>query len=247
MYTKAPLRTASALIDRLHIIEDDSLDTFIDELLESKDQKVLGFLNQYGYNLAAEEESVLSSFANIDYLLRDGVGIKLACKWNKLAPGANLNGTDFIPELIKKSQDSPLEIDYFVFGTQSPWLETGAQKLMEGKACHTLHGFHSEEKYLKYLKTWARKNVLVIVVLAMGMPKQEHLAGLLRKAVNGPMLVVCGGAIIDFQAERFDRAPPLMRRMNLEWLFRLIREPQRLFRRYLLGIPKFFYYLVANK
>jgi exopolysaccharide biosynthesis WecB/TagA/CpsF family protein len=247
MYTKAPLRTASALIDRLHIIEDDNLDTFIDELLGTKEQKVLGFLNQYGYNLAAEEQSVLSSFGNIDYLLRDGVGIKLACRWNKLEPGANLNGTDFIPELIKKAHDCPIEIDYFVFGTQSPWLEAGTQKLMEGQACHTLHGFHSEEKYLKYLKRWSRKNVLVIVVLAMGMPKQEHLAGRLREAVNGPILVVCGGAIIDFQAERFDRAPQFMRRLNLEWLFRLIREPQRLFRRYLLGIPKFFYYLVANK
>lgn len=247
MYTKAPLRTASALIDRLHIIEDEKLDMFIDELLETKEQKVLGFLNQYGFNLAAEEQSVLSSFGNIDYLLRDGAGIKLACRWNKSPPGANLNGTDFIPELIKKAQDCPLDIDYFVFGTKSPWLEAGARKLMEGQACHTLHGFHSEEKYLKYLKKFSRRDVLAIVVLAMGMPKQEHLAGRLREAVNGPILVICGGAIIDFQAERFDRAPQFMRRMNLEWLFRLAKEPQRLFRRYLLGIPKFLYYLAANK
>lgn len=247
MYTKLPLRTASELIDRLHIVEDEKLDVFIDELLETKEQKILGFLNQYGFNLAAEKESVLSSFGNIDYLLRDGVGIKLACRWNKLEPGANLNGTDFIPELIKKAQDSPIEIDYFVFGTQSPWLEAGTRKLMEGQACHTLHGFYSEEKYLNCLKKRARKGVLTIVVLAMGMPKQEHLANMLRKSVSGPILVVCGGAIIDFQAERFDRAPALMRRLNLEWLFRLISEPQRLFRRYMLGIPKFLYYMVANK
>jgi exopolysaccharide biosynthesis WecB/TagA/CpsF family protein len=241
------LRRASALIDKLHILEQEQLDVFINQLLQSKSQHVLGFLNQHGYNLAVENPSVLESFANIDYLLRDGAGIKFACKWNKLAPGANLNGTDFIPALIKKAHTSDIDVDYFVFGTESPWLEQGASKLMGGRECHTLHGFHQPDEYLSFVQNTARPEALTIVVLAMGMPKQEHLAWRLRENAAGSILVVCGGAIIDFQAERFERAPSIMRRFNLEWLFRLVREPQRLFARYVLGIPKFFYYLVANK
>jgi exopolysaccharide biosynthesis WecB/TagA/CpsF family protein len=231
----------------LHILEDEQLDLFISHLLQSKSRSVLGFLNQHGYNLAVENASVLESFADIDYLLRDGAGIKIACKWNKLSPGANLNGTDFIPALIKRAHNSAADVDFFVFGTESPWLEEGTRQLMGGRDCHMLHGFHQPDEYITYVQQWARPDALTIVVLAMGMPKQEHLASRLRASSQGSMLVVCGGAIIDFQAQRFERAPSLMRKFNLEWLFRLVREPQRLFARYVLGIPKFFYYLVANK
>src|SRR5690606_40821841 len=82
-----------------------------------------------------------------------------------------------------------------------------------------------------------------IIVLAMGMPKQEQVAVQLRDALNTPALLICGGAILDFAAERFPRAPLWMRRFGLEWLFRLLLEPRRLFKRYALGIPLSFYYL----
>jgi exopolysaccharide biosynthesis WecB/TagA/CpsF family protein len=247
MSTKTQVVKASALLDKLHILEDEQLDVFINQLLQSKSQTVLGFLNQHGYNLAVENPSVLESFANIDYLLRDGAGIKFACKWNKQAPGANLNGTDFIPTLIERAHASDVEVDYFVFGTESPWLEEGTRKLMGDRECRTLHGFHHADEYVAYVSKWARPSAMTIVILGMGMPKQEHLAWRLRESSKGTILVVCGGAIIDFQAERFERAPTLMRKYNLEWLFRLAREPQRLFARYVLGIPKFLYYLAVNK
>lgn len=247
MYTRAPLQTASGLIDRLHIINGPHADEFIAQLIQNPQSKVIGFLNQHGYNLAAESKEVLAHFSQIDYLLRDGVGIKWACRWFKQEPGINLNGTDFIPSLIKQANASDLPLDYFVFGTTSPWLEDGAQKLVQGRSVHTLNGFLDESEYLAYITEHARPDALSIVVLGMGMPKQEGLAPKLRQAAPGQTLVICGGAIIDFQANRFDRAPELFRRFNMEWLYRFIREPKRLFGRYIVGIPKFFYYLLAKR
>jgi beta-1,4-glucosyltransferase len=247
MSTKVPLTSASALIDKLHIVEDHRFDDFINSLLDTRSQKIVGFLNQHGFNLAAEDASVLGDFAQMDYLLRDGVGIKFACQWNKVSPGANLNGTDFIPALILKAQESDIEVDYFVFGTRSPWLEVGTGRLMNGQQCHTLHGFHDDQRYIDFLLKRVRKDALTVVVVAMGMPRQERLARTLRESLEGPALFICGGAIIDFQAGRFKRAPALVRRFNLEWMFRLVSEPRRLFRRYILGIPKFIYYLVVNR
>ena len=49
------------------------------------------------------------------------------------------------------------------------------------------------------------------------------------------MLIVSGGDIADFLAGRFERAPKLMQRVRLEWLYRLAREPKRLASRYLSG------------
>ncbi len=54
-------------------------------------------------------------------------------------------------------------------------------------------------------------------------------------------ILICGGAVIDFLANEVKRAPPLWRKMRMEWLYRLGQEPARLWRRYLLGIPIFIY------
>jgi exopolysaccharide biosynthesis WecB/TagA/CpsF family protein len=73
----------------------------------------------------------------------------------------------------------------------------------------------------------------------MGMPRQEEMACVLRAALTHPCLIVCGGAIIDFLGGRAPRAPVWMRRFGLEWVYRLMQEPGRLFRRYVLGNPLF--------
>jgi hypothetical protein len=73
----------------------------------------------------------------------------------------------------------------------------------------------------------------------MGMPKQERVALLLRDALAHPCVIVAGGAILDFLAGRFPRAPRALRRVGLEWLYRLAFEPRRLASRYLLGNAAF--------
>jgi exopolysaccharide biosynthesis WecB/TagA/CpsF family protein len=56
-------------------------------------------------------------------------------------------------------------------------------------------------------------------------------------ALDRPCTIAAGGAILDFWAGRFPRAPLWMRRAGIEWVFRLLREPRRLWRRYVLGNP----------
>ena len=72
----------------------------------------------------------------------------------------------------------------------------------------------------------------------MGNPKQElfiqkHLAA------TGCTLGIGVGALLDFLAGNVPRAKPWVQRWRLEWLYRLAQEPQRLARRYVVGIPVF--------
>jgi len=101
----------------------------------------------------------------------------------------------------------------------------------------TCNGFLDIAQYIEALQPY--RSQFKLIVLAMGMPKQERIAIGLRQADIGPALILCGGAIVDFAAGRFPRAPLWMRSAGLEWLFRLAREPRRLFRRYVIGIPIF--------
>ena len=69
----------------------------------------------------------------------------------------------------------------------------------------------------------------------MGMPRQELIADAMVTEASYPILIINGGAILDFMAGRVKRAPLRLRQVGLEWLFRLYIEPRRLWRRYLVG------------
>src|SRR5690606_7342710 len=90
-----------------------------------------------------------------------------------------------------------------------------------------LHGFHADEVYVADCRR-ARPE---IVILCMGMPRQELLTRTLRESGYSG-LIICGGGWADFYSGAKARAPLWVRRLSLEWLYRLLREPRRLGRRY---------------
>ena len=81
--------------------------------------------------------------------------------------------------------------------------------------------------------------------VALGAPRQEQLMYRLRGKVCG---VMCGvGGAFNILAGIVSDAPVWMQNAGLEWLFRLIKEPRRLLRRYLVTNTKFIYYLLTKK
>ena len=76
-----------------------------------------------------------------------------------------------------------------------------------------------------------------LVLVAFGAPKQELFIDAIRSELNCVWLGV--GATLDFIAGTARRAPRWMSRHGLEWLYRLVQEPRRLWRRYLVRDPKF--------
>jgi len=77
-----------------------------------------------------------------------------------------------------------------------------------------------------------------IVWVGLGTPKQDYWLARLRPALDAPVLIAVGAAFA-FHAGRLRQAPRGMMRCGLGWLFRLAVEPRRLWRRYVLGNPRF--------
>jgi N-acetylglucosaminyldiphosphoundecaprenol N-acetyl-beta-D-mannosaminyltransferase len=77
-----------------------------------------------------------------------------------------------------------------------------------------------------------------VVWVGLGVPKQEKWMARMRPRLSAPVLVGVGAAF-DFHAGLVPQAPAHMQRLGLEWLFRLIQEPRRLWRRYLHYNPRF--------
>jgi hypothetical protein len=236
-------RSFIELLDRIRIIEDARAEeALLEELTRPTRPFIVSFVNAHAANLGWNEPGMLESLRRSDLLLRDGIGVKLGMRALSRPYGVNMNGTDLIPKIAKAYRGRRVAL----FGTSSPWLETARGRLeqemgLEVVACHD--GFAPQEKYLE-LAVAAKPE---LIILAMGMPKQEQVAVKLRELLTHPVLIVNGGAILDFLAGKVARAPLWMRKTGLEWSYRLWLEPKRLFRRYVLGIPVFFSHVMEAR
>ena len=74
--------------------------------------------------------------------------------------------------------------------------------------------------------------------VGIGVPKQEKWMARMRPRMSAPVLIGVGAAF-DFHAGLVPQAPPRMQKVGLEWLFRFMQEPRRLWRRYLRYNPRF--------
>lgn len=85
-----------------------------------------------------------------------------------------------------------------------------------------------------------------IVWVGLSTPKQERWMSLLRNRLDAPVLLGVGAAF-DIHAGNLRQAPRWMQRSGLEWLFRLMMEPRRLWKRYLRANPAFLWQVAANR
>lgn len=222
------------IIDALEVVPDSgAAQRLLDRLAAPQAATVLGFVNAHAMNLVVRDGAYCQALSAADVLLRDGSGMAILYRRLGLAPGLNMNGTDFIPRLMDAYRGRKVAF----WGTRQPYLNQAVQRCEAefGVVPVSVHdGFASLETYLQL----AREQQPELIVLGMGMPKQEAVAARLA-AVGGPCLIVCGGAILDFLGGKVSRAPHWLRRLGGEWAYRLLREPKRLFMRYVVGNPLF--------
>ena len=230
------------IVRKINVIQYDEEETLLTSLSENKNLQVVGFVNAHAMNLITRSSSFYNDLMSCDILLRDGSGMKLLYKALGKNPGLNMNGTDFIPKLLKKNRSKQIVI----LGTEEPYLSKASDFLKETYNLNIIfqhNGFMETQFYIDKLKSLDPD----IILLGMGMPKQELVAAELKKALKSSSVIVCGGAIIDFLAGRYERAPVWMRKIGFEWVYRLMKEPKRLFRRYIYGNPIFLFNLIRIK
>lgn len=232
----SPQHEQRALLDRIHVIADNAaLDALFERIVTSQKSLTIAFLNQHAFNLCGHDGAFRQALSSADIVLRDGIGVSVALRALGLQAGLNMNGTDFIPLLAQMFAERAPQCSLHAYGTASPWLERGAQTLFKNFSMKPVlrDGFLAAEDYAQSLQ--ADNGATKLIVLAMGMPKQEVVAAELKRAVSSGAVIICGGAILDFCAGRMPRAPHWVRALRLEWLFRLAMEPRRLFSRYVVG------------
>jgi exopolysaccharide biosynthesis WecB/TagA/CpsF family protein len=223
------------IVGKIRVVKTmDQARELLRSLVEGRTPRILGFVNAHALNSCADNEAFFKALAGADILLRDGSGMALLYRKLRLDPGLNMNGTDVIPKILEEFRGRSVAF----WGTTEPFLSRARVRCESEfgvRAISSENGFEATDRYLELSK----RATPDLIVLGMGMPRQEELAQGLRSTVTNSPLIICGGAILDFLGDKVGRAPLWMQKIGMEWLYRLYREPKRLFRRYVLGNPMF--------
>lgn len=206
----------------------------------------IGFLNAHSANVACSTPAFAAVMRDF-VVLPDGIGVDLAARilYGTAFP-ANLNGTDFVPALLR-SVDTRLRVG--LLGASRTNVERAARELATVAPQHDFAFIHdgyfdqAEEAIVLARLAEFRPDVLLV---AMGVPRQElFIADKLTS--DHCTMAIAVGALFDFLSGAVPRAPNWMRRARLEWLFRLWLEPGRLWRRYVVGNPLFLARVMRQK
>ena len=115
---------------------------------------------------------------------------------------------------------------------------------IKGFTCPPMHEAN-ELSEMKYLEDILKLNPDIVWV-SLGFPKQEQFIDLINKKYDINSNMVGIGAVFEWVAKTKIKAPELIANVGLEWLFRLVQEPKRLFRRYLIDNFLFIIYFIKQ-
>ena len=212
---------------------------------------LINTINAHSYNTAQEDEAFAEALSKGDYLIPDGAGIVKACRWLKAKsqPEERIAGWDLFSFEMNRLERKSEKRKVMFLGSSEKVLalirERAAVDYPHLEVITYSPPFKPEFSDEDNLAMIGAINHADPDLLWIGMtaPKQEKWAYRHWDELN--IHCHCGtiGAVFDFYAGTVKRASLWWQRHSLEWLYRLIKEPRRMWRRYIIGAAKFLYYL----
>jgi N-acetylglucosaminyldiphosphoundecaprenol N-acetyl-beta-D-mannosaminyltransferase len=193
--------------------------------------------------LADEDARLRAAYASASLSLVDGTILLWASRLLGVRAPEKISGSDLIEPLMERAATRGWRV-YLLGG--APGVGERAADVLRGRyPTLQIVGFDApvidldaEPAVHAAIMAPVRQTQPDLVLVALGCPKQEIFMHRVRDEL-GPAVAIGVGASLDFVAGVVPRAPRWMSRMGVEWLFRLVMEPRRLWRRYLVRDPKF--------
>ncbi len=177
----------------------------------------------------------------------DGASIILASKYlNKPLP-ERVAGIDLMQDLVRLSEQKGYSI--YLLGAKQEVVENTRDVLKEKYPGLNIKGIHNgyfKEESWSIISGELKKLQPDFVFVGITSPTKEYLIEFLQNDGNKCVFMGVGGSF-DVISGNIPRAPKWMQNMNLEWLFRMLKEPKRLFKRYFFGNIKFIKSVIKEK
>ena len=202
--------------------------------IQAEQELLLTYFNQHCFNVWYENSSFRNILDNkfVSYL--DGFGICVTLKLLKKIKINRFNASEINDTLF--SEFAHKEIPLILIGGKFSKTLLNDNNLNIKLYINGYDGFRDLENLFNTIS----KSMLKIIIIGMGVPLQEELAYKISQKISG-LQIICVGNFLEFYFGTKKRAPFFLRNSGFEWLFRLFTEPKRLWKRYIFGIPLFFY------
>lgn len=223
----------------------------LDEILKNDHANIqINTINAHSYNVAKKDKTFAKVLQDSDFLLPDGQSIVWAKRWLVGEKLTRITGYDLFT--WEMNRINSINGKCFFLGSTNETLNKIKSKikkeypevLIETFSPPYKIEFSDEENQMMITRVNEfRPDVLFIGMTA---PKQEKWV--YNHAINLEVGHICSiGAVFDFYAGNIQRAPQKWQSMGLEWLYRLIKEPKRMWKRYIIGNTLFIYYICKEK
>lgn len=205
------------------------------------------FTNVHTIHLARRNKEFTRVVNTADIVLPDGSGLSLAGKLLQQPIIENLNGTDFIPKVLREAAEHGWSV--YLFGGR-PGIAEQCRRYLRGtlpslRVVGAHHGHYAvgEEQLIVEDINAKRPDILLV---ALGSPLQEQWIA--RHAPHLHVRVCFGvGGLFDFISGRYKRAPMWVRSLGLEWVVRFVRDPMTKWERVFIEIPLFLLRVLAKR
>ena len=171
---------------------------------------------------------------SVDYALPDGAPIVLACRLCRVARiQERVTGIDISHALLMDKRISRIAL----IGGMDPEAVAKRFSGQNSERIRTMGGEIDDSPFgVERVFRFIQESNPQLVLIALGVPKQDRIASAIRSRFPAAVIIGIGGSF-DILAGFKRRCPVFMRKNGLEWLFRLMSEPRRLWKRYLLQYP----------
>lgn len=226
----------------LSCLKDLDILTAVEAAIRNRKRLTISFINPDYVLRAHRIDGLRSKINRFDIVLPDGWGVVMAGRWLGLAVSDRQSNDDICPRLFELSAKH--EFSNFLLGCREGVAEKAALNLTEAypslPVVGTLHGywrlqtesptvFHANDAALM-VKTVNNADPDILYV-SLPTPLQQSLVWQIFDELNVPVIIT-SGAYLEHLAERIDWYPVWINKIRVGWVYRLIREPRRLWKRY---------------
>lgn len=232
----------------LHIVESK------EELRAIPEGKTLiNTINAHSYNVAQKDSLFAEALAKGDYLIPDGASIVKACRWRKglSRPKERIAGWDLFEMEMGRLNEQDGKTVMFM-GSSEKVLGLVRQRCKVDYPNLTVETYSppykpefSDEDNRLIIEAINHTNPDLLWI-GMTAPKQEKWTYSHWDQLQIHCHVGTIGAVFDFFAGTVKRAPVWWQKHSLEWLYRLLKEPKRMWRRYIIGNTKFLWNIIKT-
>jgi len=249
--TKTKILQTKKMLEKINILKLDINRNELDEIVEGSISLVrkgvkhyICVPNAYLTVIANSDNEVLNIINKADFVIPDGMPLVWYSKTFKKSIPSRISGSDFFYQYNRKMDNFGMSC--FFLGGKDEKVVQGMVRKIKKDFNHIKIAGYFVPPFMEEFKGSIKKEILSIInkkkpdVVWVGLsaPKQERWIYDNIRRLDARM--ICGvGAVFNFYSGNVKRAPMWMQKIGFEWLFRILVEPRRLFKKYIVYNTKF--------